>query len=978
VVLERSDWSRLDQLLEDALELQPAERERFLDEACQADAESRARLGELLRIAEDTESGLRAGEALRGPDFEEVAREIETEGLPSLAPGAPLGRFVLGELLGQGGMGSVYRALDPALGREVAIKAVAHDIRRDPGSLRRFEREARLLATLNHPNIAGIYGLELIEGAPYLVLELVEGETLAERLERGRLPLAEAVAVGVQIADALQEAHEKGIVHRDLKPANVKLAPGGRVKVLDFGIAKLVGASEDGAPPTLASEPTTMPGALLGTAPYMSPEQARGLAVDPRSDVWAFGCVLYEMLTGRRAFQGRTASDVLAAVLRDDIDWTALPAETPREVRRLLRRCLRKEPRDRLQNAGDARIELTDAATEEPPAPLPRRTPRIRSLPALLAGLALGALLTAVAVRRTGLPEGAARVTRLSLDLPAGLTLAEDFAPPFAFAPDGSSLALVASEATGPAQLYERPMGGLELRRIPGTEGARQPVFAPDGLSLAFFADRKLKRVPRGGGAVETLAEIGGNLRGASFGSDGSIVLAPHQTSGLVRIEAPRGPLRPLTRVDEAEGETSHRWPQVLPGGRHVLFTVALEGGSYDDARIDAVELASGRRTRVLEGGAYARYVPGGNLAFVRAGRLLAVPFDLETLATRGAPEVVVEGVRYSPQSGGSHFTLSDTGSLAYTPALATTQDHALSVVEPSGRVGRIGETPRPYREPSLSPDSKRAAVVIGDAAESDLWVVDVASGTHSRLTFGMKPRRPTWTSDGERITVGVPHGHGSRLVTVSRDGGGSPDVLLETPHRAYPSAWSPDGRTFVYQERRPETGWDLLALDLGRHGDFGSPRPLVATPFEEANASLSADGRFLAYESDELDSIFEIYVRPLAGEGPKVRASMAGARWPRFGPPGQLYCWQSSGGGLQRIRYRVEGDRFVVGGVEAVWPGDRVSMSGFGGYDVEHARERFLVLEEMGGAAKAPYQHPLIVLDWARELRSRESPRSR
>jgi serine/threonine-protein kinase len=721
----------------------------------------------------------------------------------------------------------------------------------------------------------------------------------------------------------------------------------------------------------------------------MSPEQARGLAVDPRSDVWAFGCVLYEMMAGRRAFDGRTASDVLAAVLRDDVDWKALPPDTPREVGRLLRRCLRKEPRDRLQNAGDARIELTEAAMEEPALP-PARPHRPLRILILLGVAGLGAaavaLLPALRVSRGPGPGPAPRVTRLSLELPGSLTLVEDFASPFAFAPDGSALALAAQDGPGPAEIYERPLDGLELRRIPGTAGARQPVFAPDGLWLAFFADRKLKRVPRGGGPVEALAEIGGNPRGAGFGEDGSIVVAPHQASGLLRIDARGGPLRPLTRLDEAQGEASHRWPQVLPGGRHVLFTVAVEDGSYDDARAEIVTLATGERKRLLEGGAHARYVPSGHLAFVRAGRLLAVPFDLERLSTRGSPEVVVEGVRYDPQNGGSHFAVSGTAALAYTPGRPTTSEHSLSVVDGSGRISRVGETPRPYREPILSPDGRRAAVVIGDAASSDLWLVDVASGTHSRLTFGLHPRRPTWTRDGEGITVGVPQARGWKLMTVSRDGGGAPVVLVETPHRAYPNAWSPDGRTLVYQERRPGTGWDLLALEVGRDGAVAAPRPLVATPFEETNGSLSADGRFLAYESDELDSVFEIYVRPVRGEGPKVRASAMGARWPRFGSPGRLYYWQSPRGGVRRVSYRIDGDRFVVEGVEPVWSGVEggeaafaqrvVVLAGYAGYDVEHAHERFLVLEGDLAAGEPPYRRPAIVLDWGDELRRLGGPR--
>jgi serine/threonine-protein kinase len=826
--------------------------------------------------------------------------------------------------------------------------------------------------------VGAIYGLEMIEGAPYLVLELVEGETLAERLARGPLPMAEAVIVGVQVADALQGAHRKGIVHRDLKPANVKLGDSGRVKVLDFGIAKPVGGVDDTGP-LAGAEPTTTPGTLLGTAPYMSPEQARGLPVDPRSDVWAFGCLLYEMLTGRRTFPGNNASDVLAAVLRDDADWSALPADTPQGVRRLLKRCLRKDPRDRLQDAGDARLELTEAAMEEPVLPLPsRRTSR-----PLLVAVGLGAAALAV-ILALGLPfargrSDGLRVARLSLDLPASLKLAEELASPFAFAPDGGALALVAREGEAP-EIWERPLGGLELRRIAGTAGGTQPTFSPDGRALVFFAERKLKRVPRAGGAVEDLAEIGGNPRGASWGEGGTIVLAPHQTSPLFRVPASGGALQPLTRLDESADEVSHRWPQVLPGGANVLFTVAVEGGTYDEARIEVVSLATGKRTRILEGGAHARYVPSGHLVFVRGGRILAVPFDPVRLQTGGAPQLVVEGVRYDPQNGGSHFAVSGAGGLVYVPGAVTSSEHPLSFVDRARRITRVGETPRAYREPKLSPDGRRVAVVIGGAAESDLWVVDVASGTHSRLTFGQRPRRPTWTPDGQGITVGVRRDAGWALVTVPREGSSAPVVILETPHRAYPNAWSPGGKTLVYQERRPDTGWDLMALDVAA-GGHETPRPLVATPFQEENASLSSDGRLVAYESDELDSIFEIYVQPFRSGGPKVRASTSGARWARFGDRGRLYYWSTTRGGVRRVDYRTEGDRFVSSGVASVWPGteDEVSSfsrralvtSSYAGYDADPAAERFLMLERTASPEDTPYHRPVIVLNWGDELRA-------
>jgi serine/threonine-protein kinase len=796
------------------------------------------------------------------------------------------------------------------------------------------------------------------------------------------MPIELAVDFTLQACEAIAEAHWRGIVHRDLKPANVKVGDSGRVKVLDFGIAKPMVGPDD-VTRVAGVELTTNPGTLLGTAPYMSPEQARGLPVDPRSDLWAFGCLLYEMVTGQRAFPGASASDVLAAVLRDEPDWSALPADTPRGVRRLLRRCLRKDPRDRLQDAGDARLELIEAAMEEPAPPpvAPRRFTRAFLVAAGLLATTLVLLLAAWSHFGFGRRDG---VKRLSLDLPAALRLAEEFPSPFAFSPDGAALALVAREGET-TDIYERALSGLELRRIAGTAGGSQPTFAPDGRSIAFFADRKLKRVPRAGGAVEVLAELGGNPRGASWGEDGMIVVAPQQTAGLFRVPATGGTLQPLTRLDESADEASHRWPQVLPGGTHVLYTVAVEDGTYDEARVEVVSLGTGERKRVLEGGAHARYVPSGHLVFVRGGRLLAVPFDARHLQTRGVPQVVVEGVRYDPQNGGSHFAVSGTGGLVYAPAAPVSSEHPLSFVDRAFGITRVGETPRAYREQSLSPDGRRVAVVIGGASDSDLWVVDVASGTHSRLTFGQRPHRPTWTPDGNGITVGVRRAAGWALVTVRRDGSGAPTSLLETTHRAYPNAWSPDGRTLVYQERRPGTGWDLMAVDVGAAGLPGPPRVLVATPFQEQSASLSRDGRFLAYESDELDSVFEVYVRPTQGDGPQVRASTTGARWPRFGLTGRLYYWSSSGGGLKRVDYRADADRFVPERVQSVWPGseDQVAdlarrvlvLGAYAGYDVDPATERFLMLER-AASPEAPYRRPVVVLNWWDDLRAQDDPR--
>ena len=488
-----------------------------------------------------------------------------------LTPGQQLGRYQVLDLLGSGGMGRVYRALDPSLGREVAIKALSRTFRGDPASLRRFEREARVLATLSHPNIATIYGFERLEGLPYLVLERVHGETLSERLLRGAMPVAQALEIARQIVAGLEEAHGKGVIHRDLKPSNVMLTPDGRVKLVDFGLAKAIGAGLN-TDDSVAS--ITAAGVVLGTARYMSPEQVRGELVDTRTDVWSFGCVLYEMLTAHAAFAGRSVSEAVAAVLRDDPDWRAVPASTPRTIERLLRRCLRRDPRNRLQHIGDARLDLIESEDSSTDAVSVRRSKPRWLVPALIVAAAVVAMSTIAFVRW---PRNASvsQPARVSLELPSRITIASEYSAPFAIAPTGSTVVFEAVE-NGTQRLYVRDINNPTPRALSGTDGARQPFFSPDGEWIGFFANRKLAKVPIGGGAVLQLADIGGNPRGAAWIPDGTIVVAPTQTSGLERVPDAGGRLIPLTSLDKARGEYSHRWPDVLPGGKWVL----VHGGS--------------------------------------------------------------------------------------------------------------------------------------------------------------------------------------------------------------------------------------------------------------------------------------------------------------------------------------------------------------------------------------------------------------
>jgi len=897
-------------------------------------------------------------------------------GLRSLRPGEALGRYQIRGLLGVGGMGRVYRAFDPVLQREVAIKALAGPFREDPASLRRVAREARLLATLNHPNVAIIHGLEPLDGVPHLVLELVEGETLAEQLARGPLPQPAALAVAVQVAAALEEAHRKGIVHRDLKPANVKVDPEGRVKVLDFGIAV---ALSPAGPEASAEGPLTRPNVIPGTAPYMSPEQVRGQPVDTRSDVWSFGCMLFEMLSGAPVFAGASAPEVTAAVLRDPIHWERLPPGTLPAVRRVLDRCLRRERRERLQAIGDARLELSEAAAGEGSEPW--RPARRRSWPWAAAALALLGALAGLLWRPAASPPPP-RLLQLGLDLPAGLEVAGGFAAPFAVSPDGTRVAVVALKGSS-RLLVVRRLDRPEVRELPGTAGAWLPTFSPDGERLAFFADRKLKTVPVDGGPVVVVTEIGANPRGAAWLPDGRLVFAPTQACELWAVPAVGGPATPLTTLDLSRGEGSHRWPEALPGGRRLLFTTGLESTSFDDARIELLDLPSGERRVLVEGATHGRYA-AGHLLYVRSGRLLAAPFEPGAGAVSGPPALLVEDVRTDPRNGGAHFAAAGSQLLIYGSGPEKPPEYHLAWVDAEGRLARVPGPARRFRDPRLSPDGKRIAVVVGPAGSADLWLVDAATGAADRLTQGLSPWRPTWTPDGRGITVGVRVAGRWRLDTLPA-GGGPPTAVLESEHAVYPGAWTPDGRRLVFQERRPATGWDLREVEVGTGGRAAGPaRDLLATPFEERNPALSADGRRLAFESNELDGVNGVYVAELGTPGAKLRATSTPGNWPRWGTGNALHYWypaQMRPGefvdpdGIYRLEWRPASG--AAGPPRPSWPplratAERIVLGPFAPFDVDRSapEPRFLVLETSATRLEPALTAPVVVLGWQELLR--------
>jgi serine/threonine protein kinase/Tol biopolymer transport system component len=969
----RATPERLDALLGAVLELPPDERERWIDESSTGDDTVRE-MREMLRKAQGQSASSHSQPETSffpssGASQSSSAASGGMSSDAALVLGQHVGRYHVLDLLGAGGMGRVYRARDATLGREVAIKGLSDAFRGDSRSLRRFEREARVLATLSHPNIATIYGFERLNGSPYLVLERVEGETLAHRLTRGRVPVDEALGLAVQIVAGLEEAHAKGVIHRDLKPSNVMLTPDRHVKLVDFGLAKTAAVEPD---PADSMDPITQVGVVVGTARYMSPEQVKGEDVDTRTDVWAFGCVLYEMLTARPVFGGRSVSEVAAGVLRDEPDWSALPADVPRAVTRLIRRCLRRDPRARLQHIGDARIELVDLEQDpDRSSELAARSTRRRRIRwSIVGGLAMATAAVAALAFVLPLRKETAPPLRLSVELPPPLALANEFSAPFAIAPAGSLLAIEATDG-GTRQLYLRELRDPAVRRLAGTEGARQPFFSADGQWLAFFTDRKLVKAAVGGGPVLELADLGGNPRGGTWASDGSIVVSASQTAGLLRVPDRGGPPVALTTLDKAGGEYSHRWPDALPGTPWVLFTVGLEDATFDEGRIEAVSLETGERRVVLAGAGFARYFPGGRLVFVRGGRLYTVELDAASVAVRGTPEVLLDAIRYDWRNGGTHLAVSASGVLMYGPGEPVSHEYYLSWVDRAGHLTRAVDTPRRFRDLARSPDGRRIAVALGTATESDLWSVD-ANATLSRLSFGLSPYRPTWTPDGRGITVGAQKDGRWRLLTVPADGAGNPSVLLESPNRLYPTGWSPDGRHLLFQEVSATTGWDLhrLEVDAARR-PVGVRKAFAASPFHESNAAISRDGRWVAYESDELDGVVQVYVRSWPDGAHKVRASVGGARQPAWGPNGELYYWQTGEGVLRVIRTRESGGQLMVEPPDAVWKGTvadavlrRIVITlPNGRFDLDPSGARFLVLEKSTADTLPGLRSPIVVL---------------
>jgi serine/threonine-protein kinase len=876
----------------------------------------------------------------------------------AILAGERLGTYEILKPIGAGGMGEVYQARDTRLGRTVAIKVLPPHLATRPELRERFEREARTIAGLNHPHICTLYDVGHQNGTDYLVLEHLEGETLAERLAKGPLPLDRVLDYAIEISDALDKAHRKGIIHRDLKPANIMLTKSG-AKLLDFGVAKLREEAEkpsDESPTAFGARPLTGEGTIVGTLHYMAPEQVEGRVadIDSRTDIFAFGAVVHEMATGKRAFEGSSQASIIARILAHDP-----PSISPASLDRLVRVCLAKDPDARWQSAGDLCRELKwiEESGSRPDKHSPR--PSRRVLPWIVAALTSAAVGVTFWMWR---PVATQPVSRFTISLPPGQRLTALDQPAIAISRDGKNLVYVAMDGSSPQQLYLRPLDTLEARPIPGTEGAFSPFFSPDGQWIGFFAGGKLKKVSVNGGSVATLADAD-TRGGASWSSEGTLAFQWRSERILQQVSQEGGTPRPLTRAEKTS--LFHRWPEFLPGGTAVLFTGSTSNFAWNDAQINIQIVGGADRVDLLQGGTQPRFASTGHLLYARGGFLMAAPFDTRRLAVTAPAFRVLEGLRQSPSSGSAQYGVSETGTLVYLAGSMVGREASLVWVRRDGEEQMLSDAPRAYQFPRVSPDGRRVAVSIADE-ESHIWSYDVSRDTLDRLTFEGKDNSTfAWSPDGRSIAFRSDRGGPPNLFLQALDGSSSVERLTTSDSPNSPNSFSPDGRLLAFVENTPETGRDILVLNVSDH----SAKPFLNSLYEESAPKFSPDGRWLAYSSDE-SGRREIYLQAYPGPGRKWQISTDGGQEPVWNPlGGELFYRQGS----KILAVQID----VEAGVSARNP--RILFEGpylpsaatFPFYDISPDGERFLMLKPVESQTAAPTQIH-VVLNWFEELKQK------
>ena len=901
----------------------------------------------------------------------------------ALETGARVGIYEVTGKLGEGGMGEVYRAHDTTLDRDVALKVLSEGFTADPDRLSRFQREAKVLASLNHPNIGGIYGLESAGDAQALVLELIEGPTLADRIAEGPMQVDEAIAIAKQIADALEAAHEEGIVHRDLKPANVKVRPDGTVKVLDFGLAKAVnpeGGDGSGADnPTISLTGATQMGMVVGTAAYMAPEQAKGKPVDKRADIWAFGVVLLEMLGGKRVFEGETASETLAAVMMKDPSWELVPEDLPASLDNLLHRCLEKDPRKRVRDIGDARLAMEGAFETTVAAPVVESsvpTLQIWQQPISIGGaLLLAILVTGLGVWSLTQPEPPS-VSRLALvpddDLPLFRAVSS---PDVSISPDGQYIAFLSgSVGLGAERLNLRPIDQLTSETLVDEGELNSPFFSPDNQAIGFYdrsvAPPQLKRVSLRGGPTSTICNLAGDLRGASWNEDGVIVFGSAEgASGLWQVPAVGGEPQLLTTPDAEQGEVDHWWPEFLPDGNSVLFTITTT--SIDESKIAVLSLDSGEQKVLISGGFFPRYSPSGHLLYAVQGNVWAVAFDPQTLETSGEAFPVQEGV-ITKSFASANYAVARNGSFVYMPGTGgsgSAQARSLVWVDREGRETAIPAPNAEYDGPRISPDGRYVALAVG-GQNIDVVIYDLQRDTSTRFTF--EPGRdayPHWSPDGQRVLFSSDRNGSLNIFSKASDGTGQAEQITDSADLEYPLSWIHDDGLIVVGNQGGPGGFNMTVLDQDNVME-----DLLSTNFNEGLAALSPDGNWIAYQSNESGTM-EVYVRPFPNfDDGKWQISRASGMEPSWSPDGRELFFRSFGT-LEMMSVPVEMQTtFNPGNPELLFEAPYrfgQATHGVRAWDVSPDGSEFLMIKDGQASVQGIVDLNIIVVqNWSEELK--------
>jgi serine/threonine-protein kinase len=879
----------------------------------------------------------------------------------ALDPGTRLGPYEVVASLGAGGMGEVYKARDIRLDRTVAIKVLPAHLSDDGQRRERFEREARAVSSLNHPHICTLHDIGRENGVDFMVMEHIEGESLAGRLKNGALPLEQALRHAIEIADALDKAHRRGVVHRDLKPGNIMLTKAG-AKLLDFGLAKLT-AMESPVPESILpteARPLTTEGSLVGTIPYMAPEQLEGREADARTDVFAFGAVLYEMVTGRRAFEGQNQASLIGAIMgKEPAPISATRPMSPPALDHVVGRCLAKDADERWQSAADLMRELkwvaeggSVAAPSAEPAPGPATRERLAwtAIVLALAGVAVWGLLQ-------GAPSVARPTSRLVIELPRDQRLADtsfSFAAPMALSPDGTQLVYAATRG-GPPQLYLRSLGRFDAEPIAGTEGGTSPFFSPDGQWLGFFAGGRLQKVPRSGGTPQPICEAPSYIgNGITWGADGTIIFA-QSLGGLARVSAEGGHPETLTTPAFDRGEYAHAFPQFLPDGKNVLFSI------WGRPHVTGLlSLKSGERRTLIGGDVNpesALYLGTGHIVFGRpaSSGLLAVRFDPEQLRVLGVPVPVLDRIHVVPYTGwGASVAVSDSGTIVYQPARVT--ERTLVWVDRQGNPTPVSHERAAYLNPSVSPDGGRLLFVSFTSPSEGVWIHDFDRGSRTRVTKGSSST-PIWSTDGKQITFASRTSGTWSLSSRSADGSGETETLLDRERSQFPMAWSPDGQTLAYYDYGLTTGRDIWMRSAGEE-----PTPFLVTRFNEGMLRFSPDGRYVAYVSDESGQQ-EVYVQPYPGPGERTIVSTDGGREPVWSRDGRELFYRN-GDRMMAVPVRT-GDTFTAGKPALLFSG-RYAFDLLHDFDVSPDGRRFLMIQEDEEASRPRFH---IVLNWFSEL---------